>query len=95
MVIQLRLGGKRGAERDSKLVGQKKLGDKCEDPDVLQNISKANMTGMMEVMKEYLRLCSGVDRAPLAYIIIKDIVVKTYGTYLSYATPGNKMVAMM
>ena len=39
------------------LAGQKKLEDAYKDPDVLPNINKSDMAGMMEAIKEYLRSC--------------------------------------
>ena len=49
----------------------------------------------MEAIKEYLRSCHGVLRAPLVYVIRKNIVFKTYGDNLKYATPDDKMFARM
>ena len=47
------------------LAGQKRLEDKYKDPDVLPRVNKADMAGMMEAIKEYLRSCHGVMRVPL------------------------------
>ena len=50
---------------------------------------------MMESIEQYLRSCSGIVRAPLAYVIRKNITVLTYGDYHMYVTPENKMIARM
>ena len=76
------------------LAGQKKLKDEYKIPNVLHKNNKSDMAGMMEAIKEYLRFCCGVVRAPPAYIIKKNVVVKT-GDYPKYATPNDKMVARM
>ena len=57
------------------LVGQKRLEDEYKDLDVLPKVNKADIAGMMESIKEYLKSCCGVVRAPLAYIIRKTIIV--------------------
>ena len=62
---------------------------------MLPKISKSVMAGMMESIKEYLRVHHGIIRAPLAYIIRKTIIVQTMGDYPTYATPDNKMIATM
>ena len=76
------------------LIGQKKLKDKYNDPDVLK-INKSDMAGTMEAIKEYLRLCHGVMQASLAYIKRNAIIVQTYSDYLMYASPDDKMIARM
>ena len=43
---------------------------------MLPKDNKADMTGMMESIEEYLRSHHGVIRVPLAYIIRKIIIVK-------------------
>ena len=53
------------------------------------------MAGTMKFIKEYLRLCHIVVRAPLAYIIMKAIIVQTYGDYPKYVTPANEMITRM
>ena len=53
------------------------------------------MAGMIESIKEYLRSCGGVMRAPLACMIRKTITVQTYGEYPKYATPNEKMITKM
>ena len=53
------------------LAGQKRLENENKDPDMLPNVNKADMAGMKESIKEYLRSCCDVIRAPLAYIIRK------------------------
>ena len=60
---------------------------------MLPKINKADIAGMMESIKEYLRLHLDVMRAPLAYIIRKDIAVQTYGNYHKYATSDDEMIA--
>ena len=77
------------------LAGQKTLKDKYKDPNVLPKVSKSDMAGTIEAIKEYLRLCCGVVRAPLAYVIKKNIQVQTYSEYPKYATPDDKMIARM
>ena len=77
------------------LAGQKRLKDEYKDPDVLPKINKSDMTGMMEVIKEYLRPHLDIMKAPLAYIIRKTITVQVYGDYLAYTTPDNKMITSM
>ena len=63
------------------LAGQKKLEDEYNDPNVLPKINE------LEALKEYLRSCHVVVRAPLAYIIRKNMLVKTYGDYPKDANP--------
>ena len=41
----------------------------------------------MEVIEEHLRSCLGVIRKPLAYDIMKTIIVQVYGYYPMHATP--------
>ena len=53
------------------------------------------MTKTMEAINEYFRLCHGVMRAPLAYLIMKTILVQTYGEYPKYETPDDEMIARM
>ena len=77
------------------MTGQKKLEDEYKDPNMLQKINKSNMVGMMEAIKEYLRSCQGIVRAPLAYVIRKMLIVQTYGDYPLYATPGDEIIARM
>ena len=77
------------------LAGEKKLEDKYKDPDVLPKINTYDMAGMMDAIKEYLRSCCGVIRAPLAYIIRKTILVQTYGEYPKYATHDNEIISRM
>ena len=74
---------------------QKRLKDEYKDLDVLPKINKADMTGKMESIEEYLRSCHGIVRAPLAYIIRKTITVLIYGNYLKYVTLGDEMIARM
>ena len=49
----------------------------------------------MEVIEEHLRSCLGVIRKPLAYDIMKTIIVQVYGYYPMHATPDNEMIARM
>ena len=53
------------------------------------------MAGMTESIKEYLRSCHGVVRAPLVYVLRKTIAVQVYGDYPKYLTPDNKMIDRM
>ena len=53
------------------------------------------MEEMMESIKEYLRSCHGVVRAPLAYIIRKTIIVQIYDDYTAYTNPDKEMIARM
>ena len=76
-------------------VDQKKLKDEYKDPDWWQKINKSDMMGTMEYIKEYLRSCHGVIRAPLAYVMRKSIIVQTYGKYTTDATFDNEMIARM
>ena len=57
------------------LAGQKRWEDDYNNPDVLSKFHKADMAGTMDAIKEYLRLHSGVVKAPPACIIRKTIVV--------------------
>ena len=66
---------------------QKKLKDEYKGPDVLPKVNKANMTGTIKDIKEYLISHCNVKRAPLIYIIKKTITVQTYGIYPWFATP--------
>ena len=75
------------------LAGKKKLKDEYKDPDMLPKINNSDMAGTMEAIKEYLRSCQGVVRAPLAYIIRKTILVQSYRDCPKYATPDNKVTA--
>ena len=74
------------------LAGQKRLKDEYKNPDVLPKINKTDMAGSMESVKEYIRSCCGVMRAPFAYMDRKTITVQTYGNYPKYA-PNNEMIA--
>ena len=62
---------------------------------MLPKINKSDMAGTMEYIKEYLRSCHGVIRAPLAYIIRNTITVQIIGDCPTYATCDNKMIARM
>ena len=77
------------------LTGQKKLEDECKDPNMLPKINKSDMAGTMEAIKEYLRSCFSVVRAPLAYVIRKIMLVQTYGEYPKYKTPDNEITTRM
>ena len=66
-----------------------------KDLGMLPNVNKADMAGIMESIKEYLKSCHGVIRAPLAQVIRKIITVQVYGDYPKYATPDNKTIARM
>ena len=71
----------------------KRLEDEYKDPDALPKVNKKDMAGTMESDKEYLRSCCDVLVVPLAYIIRETIIAQTYGNYLAYVTPSDKMVA--
>ena len=77
------------------LVDHNRLEDDYKVQDVLLKINKADMKGTIEAIKEYLRSCHGVERAPLAYIIRKTIIVQSYGDYARHTTPDAKMIAKM
>ena len=77
------------------LVGQKKLKAEYKYPSMLPKIDKSDMAGTMESIKEYLRACCGVVKAPLAYIIRKTITAQTYGDYPMYATSDDEMITRM
>ena len=62
---------------------------------MLPKINKSDMAGTMEAIEEYLRLCCGVVRAPLAYVIRKTIAVQTYGDYPMYVTLDDEMISRM
>ena len=61
-------------DRVQLLAGQNRLEDNYRDPNMVPKANKADMTGMMEVIDQYLRLHC-IMRAPLAYIIRKAITV--------------------
>ena len=65
------------------VVDPKRLKDKYKDPDVLPKVNKAHMAETMESIKEYLRSCHGVVKAPLAHVITKTITVKSMVIILS------------
>ena len=60
---------------------------------MLQKMNKPDMAETMGGIKEYLRSCHGVVRAPLEYIITNTITVQVYGDYPVDATPDDKMIA--
>ena len=53
------------------------------------------LAGTMESIKEYLRACHGVIKAPLVYIIRNLVTVHNYVYYHMYATPDYEMIARM
>ena len=61
---------------------------------MLPKVTKADMKGMMESIKEYLRSCCGVMRVSLAYMIREAITVQTHGNYPKYATPNDEMITL-
>ena len=67
--------------------GTERLKDEYKDPDVLPKVNKADMARTMKSIKEYLRSCCDVMRAPLAYVINKTIIDQIYGDYPKYVTP--------
>ena len=62
---------------------------------MLLKINKSDRAGTMEVIKENPRSHHGVLRAPLAYIIMKNIVIETCGNYFKYATSDDDLIARM
>ena len=66
-----------------------------EDSDMLAKVNNADIAGTMEAIEENIRSCHGVIRAPIAYVIRKTILVKTYGDYSKHATPNNEMITKM
>ena len=62
---------------------------------MLLKINQTDKTGMMEAIKEYIKLHYGVVRAPLACNIQQTITVQTYGDYPMYATTDDKMIIRM
>ena len=64
------------------VAGQKRCEDDYRDPGVLSKINKSDMAGTEEAIKKYLRSCFGVIRAPLAYIMRKNVIVETCSDYL-------------
>ena len=77
------------------MMGQKKLKDEYKDPNMLPKINKSDVAVMMEAIKEQLRSCHSVTRAPSVYITRKTVKVQTYGDHPLYATSGNEMIARM
>ena len=75
--------------------GQKKLKNEYKDPDMLPKVNKSDMAGTMEAIKECLRSHLGVIKAPLAYVIRKNIKVNVYGNYLMYVTRVDEMITRM
>ena len=77
------------------LAGHKMLKDEDKDPDVLPKINKSDMERTMESIKEYLRSCHGVIQVPLAYVIMKNVIIETYSDSPKYSTPDTEMIARM
>ena len=69
--------------------------DEYKDPNMQAKVNEADMAEMMESIKEYLRSCHGVMRAPLEHVITKITTVQVYGDYPEYATPDDEMIARM
>ena len=57
------------------LLGQKRHEDEYKDFDVLLKVNKADIVGMVESIKKYLRSFHGFVGASLAYIIMRTITV--------------------
>ena len=74
------------------LSGQKRLEDEYKDLNMLPKVNKADMAGTMKSIEEYLQKRHDVVRAPLAYVIRKNIIVQVYGDYPQYASPDNTMI---
>ena len=64
------------------LARQNRFKEKYKNSHMLPKVNKADMAGMMEAIKEYIKSHHGVMRAPLAYIIRKTITVQIYGDTL-------------
>ena len=62
---------------------------------MMLKVNKADMAGMMETIKEYFRSCNSVVRAPLAFLIRKTIIVKTYSDFSKHVTFDDKMMIKM
>ena len=62
---------------------------------MLPKVNEADMAGMVESIKEYLRSCHGIVTAPLACIARKTVVVQTHDDYPSYATPDEEVITRM
>ena len=62
---------------------------------MLPQDNKADKTGNIESIKEYIRSCHGDVRMPLVYIIRKTILVQTYVDYPTYATLDDEMITSM
>ena len=56
---------------------KKRLRNDYRYPDMLPEINTSDMAGTMKAIKEYLKSYCGVVRAPLAYIIRKNVIVQT------------------
>ena len=50
---------------------------------------------MMKAIKEYIRTHHGVIQAPPAYVIRKNVIIKTYGDYTKYLMFDDKIIARM
>ena len=77
------------------LAGLKRLENDYKVTDMLPKINKFDMAGMIEAIDEYMKLCHGVVRVPLAYIIMKSIIVQTDGEYPKYVTPDNQIITII
>ena len=77
------------------LAAEKMLKDEYKDLDMLPKVHKTDIEGTMESIKEYLRSCYEVMRAPLAYITRKTVIVQIYGDCPKYATPDDVLIARM
>ena len=62
---------------------------------MLAKVNKAEMAGMIESIKKYLRSCCGLVGAPLAFAIMITILVKIYYDSPKYATSENETIARM
>ena len=62
---------------------------------MLPKVNNADVAGMMEAIREYLRSCHCVIRVSLEYIIIKTIIVQTYGDSPKFVTSDNEIITRM
>ena len=72
---------------------QKRLKHEYKDLNMVPKVKKADMAGMIEAIKEYLRSNHGVIIASLAHVITKVVIVQTYDDYPKYVTPDDEMIA--
>ena len=74
------------------LAGWKRLENDYKAPDMLFKVNKADIAGMIEVIKEYLSSHHGVIRTPFAYVI--NMIIMVYD-YPKCATLDDEMINKM